>query len=260
MTDYRTTIRTPGADAITGTATFPDRETKRAWLEVQRADGADAAAVPLSLPHPQLFIADMDATMIIGECIDEMADAFGLGEEISAITQKAMAGGMDFREALQARVGMLKGLSRAQVDAVARNVQLQPGAQELLHALKAQGIRCVLVSGGFTVIADHIGALLGFDRVVANELEFGGDALTGRVHEPLVDKYTKLDVLNAECAALGITPQAAISIGDGANDLAMLEAAGYGIAFEGKPLLREAIDPQINVTDLTTVLDFTVLR
>ena len=190
----------------------------------------------------RLLVSDMDSTVAETETIVDMAEALGIADTIAAITERSMRGELDFRTALDERVMMLRGLELSRIEAIAREVRLSVGAEALLDACRAAGIRAVLVSGGFDLIADVVGAALGFDRVVANRLDFEDGRLTGRVLEPIVTAETKLAVLREECASLGIDAGQAVALGDGANDIEMIGAAGLGVAYQGKPVTRDAAD------------------
>lgn len=215
---------------------------------------ADIFVRPANAPPPRLFVADMDSTMIGCECIDELADYAGRKAEIAAITARAMRGELDFAEALRARVEALAGLAEAAIDqCLAERVRPNPGAATLVATLKAQGIRTVLVTGGFTRFAQPVAAMLGFDRVVANQLAVANSRLTGEVAGPIVDAATKRAVLLEEAQPLG-GPAVAIAMGDGANDIPMLEAAGLGVAYRAKPVAVAAADAHIAHGDLTTLL------
>lgn len=202
-----------------------------------------------------LLIADMDSTMIRVECIDELADYAGIKPQIAAITERAMRGELDFRAALCERVALLAGLRESTIEqCLNERVRPMAGARTLIGTMRARGVRTVLVSGGFTRFADPVAAQIGFDVAIANVLEVEGGRLTGRVLEPIVDSGTKLATLKAECAALGIGTDAALAIGDGANDIPMLEAAGLGVAYHGHPRAVAAADAAIRHGDLTSLL------
>lgn len=203
----------------------------------------------------KMLIADMDSTMIGQECIDELAAEVGLKEKVAAITARAMNGEIAFEPALRERVTLLKGLPISVVDEViAKRITLTPGGPELIATMKAKGYYTALVSGGFTVFTSRIAATLGFDENRANILLEESGLLSGHVAEPILGKQAKVDALNDIAARLGISPQDAIAVGDGANDLGMLHLAGSGVALHAKPTVAAEADMQINHGDLTALL------
>ena len=203
----------------------------------------------------KLLVADMDSTMITIECIDELADYAGIRAEIAAVTEQAMRGELDFAAALDARVALLKGLDEAVIERChVERVRIMPGARPLVRTIKARGGRCVLVSGGFTVFADRVAAEIGFDRAIANVLEIEGGFLRGTVTRPIVDARTKVETLIAERDARGLLVAETFAVGDGANDIPMIEAAGLGVAYHAKPKTAAAADARIDHGDLTTLL------
>lgn len=216
----------------------------------------DVVVQPSGAPRlKRLLVADMDSTMIRQECIDELADFAGLKAEIAAITERAMQGELDFASALEARVAALKGLAADAIDrCLAERIELMPGAQTLIATMKAKGARTVLVSGGFTAFTGPVAARIGFDRQVANLLHLADGMLAGTVGQPIVDSAVKRETLRAEQAALGLSAADTLAVGDGANDIPMLEAAGLGVAFHAKPRAAAAADAAIRVGDLTTLL------
>jgi len=215
---------------------------------------ADVIAIDLAAPPPWLLVADMDSTMIACECLDELADYAGLKAEVAAITERAMRGELDFAASLTERVALLAGLPTADIAlCLSARVRPNPGARTLIATARAHGIHTVLVTGGFTAFAKPVGAMLGFDRVVANRFEVDGDRLTGRVIPPIVDAATKRAVLLAEAEPLGGVV-AAVAVGDGANDLPMLQAAGLGVAYHAKPKANAAAAARVAHGDLTTLL------
>ncbi len=214
-------------------------------LALQKADGR----------KKHMLIADMDSTMIQQECIDELADEAGVGTYVASITARAMNGELDFEDALRERVGLLKGLPIAVIDQVIeKRITLMPGGPTLLATMKANGSYAALVSGGFTAFTARIAATLGFDENRANTLLTDGDTLSGQVADPILGKQAKLDALNDITARLGISPQDAVAVGDGANDLAMLNAAGMGVALHAKPSVQAQSQIRINHGDLTALL------
>jgi len=219
------------------------------------SERVDAALVPAANRRKKLLIADMDSTMINEECIDELADALGFKSEVAAITARAMNGELDFAEALDTRVALLKGLERRVIEQIRRErITLAPGGRALVHTMKAFGAYAALVSGGFTFFADHFARRIGFDEAVANVLDFDGDRLTGTVQKPIVDKSVKQRRLNELVAERGLDPAETLAVGDGANDLPMLEAAGLGVAVHAKPSVADRADVRIDHADLTALL------
>ncbi len=203
---------------------------------------------------PALFISDMDSTMIAAECIDELADFAGIKPMIAAITERAMLGELDFVSALYERVALLKGLHESAIaQCLNERIVLMPGARVLVQTLRAKGCRTVLVTGGFHQFADPVAAQLDFEHVVANRLEIVDGVLTGRLSGPICDSATKRASLLAETAQLG-AGATSLAMGDGANDIPMLEAATCGVAFCAKPKARAAADGWIDRGDLTAVL------
>ncbi len=225
-------------------------------LEALRAahPGLDLNAVPAEGRRKRLLIADMDSTIIPVECIDELADYAGVKAEVARITGEAMAGGLDFAEALRARLALMQGLSESVLERVfAERVSLNPGARVLARTMAAHGAHTALVSGGFTFFTARVAAAAGFAEHRANELIFEGGRLAG-VAEPILGGAAKLAALEEITARLGLDPAAAIAAGDGANDLGMVEAAGLGVAYHAKPALEAAADAVIRHADLTALL------
>ena len=217
--------------------------------------GVDVVVQSLVTRPRQLLIADMDSTMITVECIDELADYAGIKPQIAAVTEAAMRGELDFEAALDARVALLAGLDEAVIDrCLAERVTLMPGARTLVRTMRARGAATVLVSGGFTRFAEPVAAQIGFDRVVANVLGIAGGKLDGTVARPIVGAQTKLDTLHAVASAHSIPIEAALAVGDGANDLKMIGAAGLGVAYHAKPVVAAAADARIDHNDLTALL------
>ena len=202
----------------------------------------------------RLLVADMDSTIVVGETLDELAAHAGLKERIAAITARAMNGELDFAEALRERVAMLAGLPESALAAVHRRLAFMPGAATLVATMRAHGAYAALVSGGFRFFTSRVAAALGFDLDQGNELEIDGAALTGRVVEPILDKDAKLATLRRLAAAQGLPLSAALTVGDGANDLPMLQAAGLGVAFRAKPSVAAAARARVTHGDLTALL------
>jgi phosphoserine phosphatase len=218
---------------------------------------ADTALLPAANRRKRLLISDMDATIIGQECLDELAAFAGLKSEIAAITEAAMRGELDFEAALTRRVAMLKGLPLGALQQTLDTaITLNPGAATLVATMKAHGARTVLVSGGFTFFTSAIAARAGFDHHHGNTLGDDGDRLTGTVARPILGRAEKRAFLDVHAAALGLARADTLALGDGANDLGMIEAAGLGIAYRAKPRVAAAAHAAITLTDLTTVLYF----
>ncbi|MET3924790.1 phosphoserine phosphatase SerB [Devosia sp. 2618] len=215
----------------------------------------DAALVPTANRRKQILVADMDSTMINEECIDELADALGIKDKVAEITERAMRGELDFGEALDTRVALLKGLERKVIEEVRReNITLAPGGRALIQTMKEYGAYTSLVSGGFTFFADYFGKRIGFHEAIANVLEFDGDQLTGTVTKPIVDKNTKRERLTALAAERNVPLSQTIAVGDGANDLDMIRIAGFGVALHAKPAVAAEAGIRIDHGDLTALL------
>ncbi len=215
----------------------------------------DAALVPLAHRRKRVLVADMDSTMIEQECIDEIADAVGIKAEVASITERAMNGELDFAQALRTRVALVKGLERHVLEEIRRErITLAPGGRALVQTMKAYGAYTSLVSGGFTYFADYYAKRIGFDEAIANELVFDGDRLAGTVADPIVDKSTKLARLLALAEQENVAISQTMAVGDGANDLDMLKAAGLGVALHAKPFVAEQAQVRIDHGDLTALL------
>lgn len=230
-------------------------ETASATLrEAGQANRIDINLVPSDNRRKRLLIADMDSTIITTESLDDMAGIAGMADAILPITARAMRGELDFEQALDERLALLAGQPASLIDAALDESELSGGAVTLVKTMRAAGASCYLISGGFTAITEPVAAQCGFHGTHANHLEIENDTLLGTVRKPVLDRDSKARYLAHYCAELGITAEDAACIGDGANDMAMLQAAGFGVAFNGKPLLREQIALQLNHTDLTGLL------
>ena len=239
-------------------AEFPvDAQPADFWplWEVMQAQGFDIAIQPTQGRRKAVLLADMDSTMIEQECIDELADVAGVGERVAAITARAMNGELDFHEALLARVGLLAGLPETAIDEVLDNrITLAAGGRDLVATMHAQGGYSALVSGGFTAFTGPVATALGFDEHRANTLLADNDVLTGHVALPVLGREAKVEALQQIAAARGLTPADVIAVGDGANDLGMLQLAGTGVALHAKPSVAAQVDIRINHGDLTALL------
>ena len=216
----------------------------------------DVVVQPQAHRRKRLFLADMDSTMIGQECIDELADHAGFKARVAAITERAMRGEIAFEPALRERVALLEGLPQSVVDeVVADRITLTPGGRTLVATMRANGAYTCLVSGGFTLFTGRIGAMLGFDENRANTLVIGpGNELAGLVEEPILGREAKLATLSELRERLGLAQEDTMAIGDGANDIPMIETAGLGVAYRGKPAVAEAAAARIDHGDLTALL------
>jgi phosphoserine phosphatase len=215
----------------------------------------DVVAQPLATRRKRLFVADMDSTMIGQECIDELADLVGLKEHVAAITERAMRGEIAFEPALRERVALLKGLPASVVaDVIATRITLTPGGRELVNTMRQNGAHTCLVSGGFTLFTGPISRTIGFNEDRGNVLLVDDDKLAGRVAEPILGREAKLATLVELRERLGLSPHDTLAVGDGANDLAMIEAAGLGVAYHAKPKVAAAAHARVDHGDLTALL------
>lgn len=202
----------------------------------------------------RLLISDMDNTMVVGETLDDLAASCDLKEEIASITTKAMAGEIDFKAALRTRVMMLRGLSINALEKTAGEIQYMPGAETLVRVLRENGVFCVLVSGGFTCFTSPVASQLGFHAHHGNVLELKDGVLSGLVEDPILDHNTKLSFLKEYCLSHSIEEVDCLAVGDGANDLAMISAAGLGVGFHPKEFLKKRAKNSIIYGDLTALL------
>lgn len=229
-----------------------DLDAARSALEGQ---GYDVVVQPAEDRRKKLIVADMDSTMITVECIDELADYAGIKAQISAVTEAAMRGELDFGEALDARVALLKGLDEGVIaQCLAERVTIMPGAKALVQTMRGWGATAILVSGGFTRFAEPVAAEIGFTRAIANVLEIAYGKLAGTVTRPIVDASTKLATLSEAILDLGLSRAETLAVGDGANDLAMITQAGLGVAYHAKPVVAAAAGARVDHGDLTALL------
>jgi phosphoserine phosphatase len=251
------------AEAVAAFATGPARRLAATALEVPvtaipdrfAVDGLDVNLVPAAGRRKRLLLADMDSTIISVECIDELADFAGVKAEVAAITERAMQGELDFEGALIARVALLRGLPESVLArCYAERVHLNPGARILVRTMAALGAETALVSGGFTFFSARVAEAAGFSSNAANRLVVADGVLTGEVARPILGREAKLAALQSRATALGIGPDAVLAVGDGANDSAMVSAAGLGVAYRAKPALAAIADARIEHSDLTALL------
>lgn len=215
----------------------------------------DIAVQVAETRRKKLLLADMDSTMIGQECIDELAAEVGFKDQVAAITARAMNGEIEFEPALRERVALLKGLPLAVIESVIeKRITLADGGPTLVATMRAHGAFTALVSGGFTVFTDPIAARIGFDEHRANELLHENEHLLGSVAEPILGRQAKIDTLLELTERLGISPADVIAVGDGANDLGMLQLAGSGVALHAKPAVAAQADIRIDHGDLTALL------
>lgn len=231
-----------------------DRALANAALEPMR-HAADILVLDEAARAPRLLVSDMDSTMIANECIDELADYAGVKLQVAEITERAMQGELDFEAALRERVALLAGLSEHVIaDCLAQRIRPMPGARTLVRTLSQRGADCVLVSGGFHAFADVIGAELGFDAVFANRLVIERGHMTGMLEGTIVDAARKAAILMEQVVGQGLEAGQVIALGDGANDIPMLKAAGSGIAYHAKHAAIAAADAHIAHGDWTVLL------
>ncbi|MBL4720811.1 MAG: phosphoserine phosphatase SerB [Alphaproteobacteria bacterium] len=214
----------------------------------------DVAAQAIAGRRKRLLVADMESTIIENEMLDELAHEIGASAEIAAITARAMNGELDFEESLRGRVALFAGLEAAALDRGLAKIRITPGAEPLVRTMRANGAYCALVSGGFTFYTNIIRERIGFDIDQANIIEIENDIITGAVASPVLGRDAKREALMRFCDELNITVAETMTVGDGANDLAMLTAAGAGVAFHAKPFVAKQARFNINHGDLTALL------
>ncbi len=244
-------VLSPGEAVELDCAQPPDAAALAAAL----ADApVDPAVLPAEGRRKRLLIADMDSTIVTGETLDELAAFAGVGEQVAAITRRSMNGELDFAQALRQRVALLKGLKLDALDRTWADVRLMPGATTLVRTMRAHGAATALVSGGFTWFTGRVAALCGFDVHRANTLLDDGAALLGRVGEPILDRSAKLATLRELAEASGLRLEECLAVGDGANDLDMIGAAGLGVAYRAKPIVTAEAQARVVHADLRALL------
>lgn len=235
--------------------TLPDNWSRSSLEELLEYDLIDSFLIPDDDHRKKkLLISDMDSTMVVGETLDDLAAACGLKSEVAAITEKAMSGQLDFQEALRTRVAMLKGLTEEALSDTAKEIECMPGGAVLVRVMREHGAFCVLVSGGFTCFTGPVAEQLGFHTHHGNILEFSNNKLTGGVVGPILDYRAKLAYLQQYASAQQLSEVDCLAVGDGANDLAMITAAGLGVGYHPKRYLREKADNSILYGDLSALL------
>jgi phosphoserine phosphatase len=229
---------------------------RNALAQVAADSGVDVAVQRAGLQRRamRLIVMDVDSTLIQDEVIDLLAARAGCADEVAKVTEAAMRGELDFAASLRERTALLAGLDAGVLDEVRATLRLTPGARTLIRTLKRLGYKCGIVSGGFTAVIQPLADELGIDYVAANTLEVANGKLTGRVLDPVVDRDGKTAALAAFAAAAGVPLSQTVAVGDGANDLGMIGAAGLGVAFNAKPVVRDAADTAVNVPYLDTIL------
>jgi phosphoserine phosphatase len=232
-----------------------DSATLTAARAIAGAAALDINLIPAANRRKKLLVADMDSTIITVECLDELADMAGLKPQIAAITERAMRGELEFEAALKERVGMLKGLALSALEKTySERVRLNSGAKSLLATMRAHGAHTMLVSGGFGYFTQRVAQAAGFHVERGNTLLDDGEYLTGEVATPILGRQAKLEALEQAAAHLKIDLAESLAVGDGANDLAMIQKAGLGVAYHAKPVVAEAAGAAINHNDLTALL------
>ncbi len=219
-----------------------------------KTDAIDVFCVPTENRRKKLLLADMESTIVDKEALDELAKIAGIGEKIAGITELAMEGRLDFKAALNERVRLLKGLPAATLKTVLDSMNLNPGAADMVTVMKKHGATCVLVSGGFTFFTEPVAKQSGFDQHHGNTLLIENEKLAGQVSEPILDKTAKLDFLKSYVGKLGLTDNDVLAIGDGANDLPMLKAAGLGVGYHPKEAVAREVENLIIHGDFRAVL------
>jgi phosphoserine phosphatase len=236
---------------------FDDAPAELAAAAARAALGeapVDAIAQPAEGRRKRLLVADMDSTIVTSETLDELAAYAGLKDRIAAITRRSMNGELDFAQALHERVGLLRGLEVAALEATWAQTEMMPGAATLVATMRAHGAVCCLASGGFTFFTGRVAERLGFDHHVSNTLLIEDGKLSGRVAEPVFDRNAKLATLTRLATENALPMAATLAVGDGANDLDMIGAAGLGVAYHAKPIVAAAARARVDHNDLLALL------
>jgi phosphoserine phosphatase len=242
-------------EALEFTTRSLSAEARAEIARLVKGEPIDVAVLPSGNRRKRLLVADMDSTMIGQECIDELGALAGVGERIKEITSAAMRGELDFEGALKARLALMRGLSESAIARVlSERITFTPGGRTLIATMKANGAYAALVSGGFVQFTGHVAKHLGFDEHRANELIIEASALTGSVREPILGKDAKVFALHELAKRLGLDLADTLAVGDGANDIPMLQDAGLGVALHAKPKVQQAVSVSINHGDLTALL------
>ncbi|SRR5579859_133930 len=244
----------PGKAADIAFDGLSEAEATRRARETLNGAAVDLVGQAAAGRRKKLLVADMDSTMVIGETLDELAAHAGLKEQIAEITARAMNGEIDFKGALRERVGLLAGLAATALDETYRHLELMPGAATLVATMKAHGAKTVLVSGGFDFFTSRVRERCGFDEDRANRLEMADGKLTGQVLDPILDRDAKLAHLRDFAGLLGLARHETLAVGDGANDLDMIRAAGLGVAYHAKPVVAGEAKFRVDHADLTALL------
>ena len=244
----------PGIACDIGFDSLADEQAQAAVAMALAGQAVDIVAQPVAGRRKRVLVADMESTIIRQEMLDELGELVGARDRIAQITARAMNGELDFKAALRERVALLEGLPATVLTDMIGRITLMPGADTLIATLKRHGVHCALVSGGFKPFTAHVRALLGFDEDQANDLEVADGRLTGRPLEPILDKDAKLQALIRIAATHQVALSATLTVGDGANDLPMLQAAGLGVAYHAKPAVAAQTRARIDHGDLTALL------
>jgi phosphoserine phosphatase len=244
----------PGKAADIAFAGLDEGEAETRVRALLAGAPVDLVVQPAERRRKKLLVADMDSTIVIGETLDELAAFAGLKDQIAAITARAMNGEIDFKAALRERVGLLAGLAETALAETYAHLELMPGAETLVATMRANGAHTVLASGGFDFFTRRVRERCGFHDDRANRLEIADGKMTGRVIEPILDRDSKLFYLRDFAGKLGLGLQDTLAVGDGANDLAMIRAAGLGVAYHAKPVVAGEARLRVDHTDLTALL------